>query len=100
MGVKSRAELRAEGERLAGSAAVAARSDLESGAIASLMADRGLEGYIDIGCWYGFLLSRVLSRARPRWAVAVDAVAEFVDFARGHAAVPGTCMDFHVSVLV
>jgi hypothetical protein len=99
MAVKSRQDLWAEGERLASSAAVSARSAMESGVIASLIAERGLDCYIDVGCWYGFLLRRVLERSRLRRAIAVDAVEEFVECARGRTAGLAPAVEFRACAL-
>lgn len=75
-------ELLDRGDVAAANPAVAKRSALESEVITKFIRSLGLTHYIDVGCWYGFLLRNVLARCSPERVIAVEAVPEFAEYAR------------------
>lgn len=91
-------ELLDRGAQAAANPAVAQRSALESEVIAKFIRSLALTHYIDVGCWYGFLLRNVLARCSPLRVIAVEAVPEFAEYARRSLEDP-TRVEFRRAVL-
>jgi FkbM family methyltransferase len=82
------ASLAADGRALADKPSLNHRFDMEAGVIGAMIAELGLTTYIDLGCWYGYLLRKVLARCSPTQVVAVEAIPGIMEFARGFVPEP------------
>lgn len=80
--------IHANGRELANSPKLDHRFSIEAGVIADALRAQRLSAYVDLGCWYGFLLKKVLDFHRPQAVVAVDAIPAVLEFAREHVNQP------------